>query len=88
MSSTWIISTKKTAKEVADAIRPLMDQQDLLLVAEMGKQYEGWLPEKAWEWLRGQMHQPSLMDIIHAQSTTTTPQPSFKALADLIKSQK
>ena len=52
LSSTWIISTDKTPGEWTKILRKHMDDNDSLLVIEVCKNYQGWLPDRAWKWLR------------------------------------
>jgi hypothetical protein len=52
LKSTWLIDTQKTPEQVAEAINPYLGEDDNLLVAEMGTNYQGWLPSKAWDWIR------------------------------------
>jgi hypothetical protein len=54
LASTWLISTGKSPEEVMSAIRPYMNGQDLLLVAELGPRYQGFLPVQAWDWINTQ----------------------------------
>lgn len=51
LASTWLISTEKTPTQVVEAVRPYMDAADFLLVAEMGKTQQGYLPKPAWDWI-------------------------------------
>ena len=51
LASTWLISTDKSPTQVAEAVRPFMDSPDFLLVAEMGKLHQGYLPKSAWDWI-------------------------------------
>src|SRR5216684_7017209 len=54
LASTWLISTGKSPEEVANAVRPQMDLQDFLLVADPGPRYQGYLPPQAWDWINTQ----------------------------------
>jgi hypothetical protein len=60
LASTWLIDTNKTPQQVSDAIQPLLAPTDFLLVVEMGKAYQGWLPQEAWAWINSRMY-PSPM---------------------------
>ena len=55
MASTWLLSTTKTPQEVADAIFPYMDAQDLLFVCELSNKYQGRLPKPAWDWINQEL---------------------------------
>lgn len=52
LDSTWIISTSASPEEWQRRLRQHMDDNDNLLVIEICNNYNGWLPKKAWEWLR------------------------------------
>jgi len=54
LTSTWLISTSNNPQQVFEAIHPFMDPQDFVFVAELGNQYQGWLPKEAWEWINAQ----------------------------------
>lgn len=51
LDSTWIISTNTGPDEWQERLRKHMDDDDSLLVIEVTNNYQGWLPERAWEWL-------------------------------------
>lgn len=55
LESTWIIKSNLTAGSITDHLRSHLDTNDLLLVAKMytsDTEYNGWLPAKAWEWIK------------------------------------
>lgn len=52
LDSMWLIKTSLSTEEVFDRIHPSMDSNDLLLITEFSGKYSGWLPSKAWEWIR------------------------------------
>ncbi|GAA4168017.1 SinR family protein [Sphingobacterium ginsenosidimutans] len=52
LDSTWLIYTSESANELYDRIGGHIDRNDLALVIEVRRNYQGWLPEKAWEWIR------------------------------------
>lgn len=52
LDSTWIISTNQTPEQWQERLKKHMDDNDNLLVIEVCNNYQGWLPEKAWKWLR------------------------------------
>lgn len=55
LESTWLLVTDRTSVQLAEQLRPHLDQNDRLLVIEVVPRYSGWLPQKAWEWMRRQM---------------------------------
>lgn len=52
LDSTWLIETNETPTQCAEKIRKHLDANDNLLIIEVCKNYQGWLPEKGWEWIR------------------------------------
>lgn len=50
--SAWLVSTEKTSDKVYDALRPYLRTGDHLLVWELGKARQGWLPRAAWDWIK------------------------------------
>jgi hypothetical protein len=52
LESTWFISTYESVESWSDKIRAAIDENDRLFIVDItGKKYNGWLPQKAWEWL-------------------------------------
>ncbi|EOC1429087.1 hypothetical protein ACI1AD_004395 [Cronobacter dublinensis] len=51
LDSTWLVSTYETAKQLSDRLRNHLDNNDTLLVIGVTKEYSGWLPQDAWDWL-------------------------------------
>jgi len=55
LRSTWLISTDKGPKEMFEELRPFLRSGDHLLIVRLSNKREdreGWLPKKAWEWIR------------------------------------
>lgn len=53
LDSTWIIVTNLTIDECVNKIHSVMDNDDSLFIVNIsGQSYKGWLPKKAWEWLK------------------------------------
>lgn len=52
LDSTWLVDTNLTADQISDRIKKHIDKNDYLLVIGVTSDYAGWLPEKAWEWLK------------------------------------
>ena len=54
LKSTWIVSTDETPDQFAERLRRHLHKRDRLLViaVEPGASRQGWLPKKAWDWLR------------------------------------
>ena len=56
LNSTWLVSTSKNAQQIWEIVQPHIDENDRILIIEIGKDYSGWLPEKAWDWIKKQIH--------------------------------
>ena len=53
LGSVWIVNTRFTPQECYDRIKPNMDANDYLFIVDISqKERQGWLPTKAWDWLR------------------------------------
>ena len=48
---TLVVKTNYTANQISDTLRKQIDANDNLLVIRVRKDYAGWLPKEAWEWL-------------------------------------
>jgi len=81
MASTWLLSTNKTPQQVADAIRPHLDQQDLFFVCELSPNYQGWLPKPAWDWIHSELatrnsFYNALLKTMHEEGSTVPVPPT------------
>ena len=53
LESTWIIKSDMSATDIANALHKKMDSNDYLLIVDItNKDKDGWLPKKAWDWIR------------------------------------
>jgi hypothetical protein len=52
ISSTWLIATDKSAKQFSSELAEHIFGGDRLLVTQLIGEYEGWLPRKAWDWIK------------------------------------
>jgi hypothetical protein len=75
LTSTWLIATRKSPREVFQAIEPFMDRADRLLIFEVGKTYNGWLPKKAWEWIDQQQGFDAVRSLLPPTATPVHPTP-------------
>ncbi len=53
LESVWLIDTTQKAQQIYDRIRPHIDENDFLLVTEIGRDRQGWLSQEIWDWLNG-----------------------------------
>ncbi len=49
--ATWIVVTIHTPDQFARSLFPYMETADRLLVVKLQKDFQGWLPKDAWDWL-------------------------------------
>ena len=54
LESTWLVHTNLSLQECSDRLKNAIDEDDFLFVVDItGNQaYQGWLPSKAWTWIR------------------------------------
>lgn len=52
LQSTYILVSTLTADALADRLMLSFKNQRFLLVEINSKNYQGWLPKDAWEWIR------------------------------------
>lgn len=55
LQSTWLVDTNLTAQQLFNRLRPHIDDNDIVLIIGVTRDYSGWLPEKAWNWLKERM---------------------------------
>jgi hypothetical protein len=51
LESTWLLDTSLSAQGVWDQLAPFADGNDRVLVIAVTRDYQGWLPADAWEWI-------------------------------------
>lgn len=53
MESVWIVKTENTPDSIVDFLKDKIDKDDRLFVVNISQQKrQGWLPSKAWEWIK------------------------------------
>ena len=52
IDKTWIVVADTDAKGIYDKLKPHLDDEINLLVIAVGKDRKGWLPRKAWDWIK------------------------------------
>lgn len=53
LESTWIIKTDENIETWNDKLLQHLDENDRLFVVDITNQpHNGWLPQKAWDWLK------------------------------------
>lgn len=51
LGNVWIVDTVHSPQTMHTWIAPYLMKEDNCLVVRLQKQYYGWLPKEAWEWL-------------------------------------
>lgn len=54
IDSTWLVapSSLQTAEQISNELLPFVDEKDdYLLVIQVKKDFHGWLPKDAWDWM-------------------------------------
>lgn len=48
----WLVRCDLSADQIFERLQAHLIKPDKLLVIEVKRNYAGWLPEEAWEWIR------------------------------------
>lgn len=51
LGSTWLIDTSLRANGIWDRIAPHVDKNDFFLLIGVTSDYQGLLPQEAWDWI-------------------------------------
>lgn len=49
---TWLISTTESPYQLYNKISPYITETDRIFIGEITNDYEGWLEQEAWDWIR------------------------------------
>ena len=52
IDAVWLLSTDESADEIFERLEPSLDDDISLFITEIGNDRQGWLPERAWKWIR------------------------------------
>ncbi len=52
LGSTWLVDTSLDAAGIWKRLEPHIDKNDRALVIGVTRNYSGWLPKDAWDWIR------------------------------------
>jgi hypothetical protein len=58
LPSTWLVDTDLSSRDLYRELKPFLQVGDHILVTELSRDRQGWLPKKAWEWIR--RHEPEI----------------------------
>ena len=68
MESVWIVKTENTPDNYVDILKDKIDKDDRLFIVEISQQKrQGWLPSKAWEWLKANDEKCKAADTLQDQ---------------------
>lgn len=51
LGSTWLVDTTLSAQGIWSKLEPHVDKNDFFLVVGVTRDYQGWLPKDAWDWI-------------------------------------
>lgn len=51
LESTWLVVFDGTAEELWRRLEPFVQTRDRLLIIAVGRDSQGYLPQKAWDWI-------------------------------------
>jgi hypothetical protein len=51
IKDTFLIKTDETVEQIWARVQPHLEKDDFLLIIEVRRNYQGWLPKEAWDWL-------------------------------------
>ncbi len=52
LDSTWLVYSQANAEAIFKHLSPHIDKNDFVLITVIGKDYNGWLPQEAWDWIK------------------------------------
>ena len=54
LDSVWLVDTNLSPQDVWESLTPAIDKDDYVFVTRVSADpgYSGWLPQKAWDWLK------------------------------------
>ena len=50
--SSWLIKSTMTSSEIQNKIQPYLDNNDDLIVIEVKNNYQGWMTDEEWKYIR------------------------------------
>lgn len=51
LGSTWLVDTSLDASGIYSRLQPNLDRNDNILIIGVTRDYNGWLPQEAWNWI-------------------------------------
>lgn len=56
LDSAWLVDTSLDAEGIWKRIEKYVDGNDFILIIGVTKDYQGWLPKDAWQWIKTRCH--------------------------------
>lgn len=50
--SSWLIKSNLSLNQIMEKIEPNLDNNDYLICIEVKENYQGWLEEEDWKWIK------------------------------------
>ncbi|SER00306.1 hypothetical protein SAMN05216232_3929 [Virgibacillus subterraneus] len=51
LDSTWLVDTSYSSNQIGDKLESATDKGDSYLIIKVTNDYQGWLPQEAWDWI-------------------------------------
>ncbi|CVI59234.1 MULTISPECIES: hypothetical protein [Agrobacterium] len=51
LDSTWLVDTDLNAQGIWNSLEGHVDKNDIFLIIGVTRNYQGWLPKEAWDWI-------------------------------------
>tara|TARA_R100000789_G_scaffold22040_2_gene24742 strand:+ start:2124 stop:2402 length:279 start_codon:yes stop_codon:yes gene_type:complete len=51
LDSHWLVDTTLSANEIWSNLSSKIDKNDCVLVVGVARDFSGWLPQNAWDWI-------------------------------------
>ena len=55
LGSTWLVDTTLDANGIWKRTESHVDKNDFFLVIGVTRDYQGWLPQEAWDWIKNRV---------------------------------
>ena len=56
LESTWLVNSWMSAQDIWDRLAPHVHRNDSVLIHAVGRDHQGWLPQRAWDWINSRQH--------------------------------
>lgn len=51
LESTWLVDTHLDAEGIYSALKPILDDNDRILIMRVTRPYTGYLSQQIWDWI-------------------------------------